>query len=384
MVQCRAQRQRASGSTQARHNQPPKANKQLCSPREDEALVVLESKSAMKKQNLCGKRLFQQNGVTWWWRKCVLKKLKGLPKPCAKPSKEVGQGGMPFRGKKRDLMKWSVKCVSKWAWSIICRASSSESHDDVLPWMGEGPACPLCTLLATLKHILVGCKTSLTQGRYTWWHNQVLRFLAAELECMRVTTNTMPLKIQKKFPHLPSFICEGEKLGAGSHILYSSPLNAARHWKMCTDLDQRLTFPSEIATTNLWLGLILWIPARWAFVVELGGCWGEAYERKKLHYAEVAAEAEEQGWKVVVRPVEVSCRVCVTGSTSRILREVSVWGQAVRKQSKLLPTLQKGAVTSCGWEEEILSDLLSDHVTTRHTPRSNQPVVAALTEGVLW
>ncbi|XP_078119081.1 olfactory receptor 13F1-like [Sander vitreus] len=34
---------------------------------------------------------------------------------------------------------------------------------------------------AALKHILVGCKTSLIQGLYTWWHNQVLWCIAAVL-----------------------------------------------------------------------------------------------------------------------------------------------------------------------------------------------------------
>lgn len=51
---------------------------------------------------------------------------------------------------------------------------------DVLPsstnlhlWFGEDPACLHCLAPVTLKHILVGCKTSLMQGRYTWRHNQV-------------------------------------------------------------------------------------------------------------------------------------------------------------------------------------------------------------------
>lgn len=35
-------------------------------------------------------------------------------------------------------------------------------------WFRKDPSCPLCTALATLQHILDGCKTSLTQGRHTW------------------------------------------------------------------------------------------------------------------------------------------------------------------------------------------------------------------------
>ena len=54
--------------------------------------------------------------------------------------------------------------------SFIIRATY-----DVLPtpknlnqWFREDPSCALCQTPATLRHILTGCKTSLSQGRYTW------------------------------------------------------------------------------------------------------------------------------------------------------------------------------------------------------------------------
>lgn len=54
----------------------------------------------------------------------------------------------------------------------------------------------------------------------------------------------------------------------------------------------------------------------------------EAYERKELRYSNLAAEAEERGWRVRVCPVEVGCRGFVVSSTARLLREVGVKGQA--------------------------------------------------------
>ncbi|KAJ8409931.1 hypothetical protein AAFF_G00209720 [Aldrovandia affinis] len=78
--------------------------------------------------------------------------------------------------------------------SFIIRATY-----DVLPtpknlhqWLGEDPSCALCQTPATLRHILTGCKTSLSQGRYTWRHNQVLRQLAITLEGRRTTNNALP------------------------------------------------------------------------------------------------------------------------------------------------------------------------------------------------
>ncbi len=64
----------------------------------------------------------------------------------------------------------------------------------------------------------------------------------------------------------------------------------------------------------------------------------EAFERKRLRYADLAAEAEDRGWKVNVHPVEVGCRGFVASSTKMLLKEVGIRGQAQRKTIKDLAT----------------------------------------------
>ena len=39
--------------------------------------------------------------------------------------------------------------------------------------------------VCSLRHILLGCKVSLSQGRYRWRHNQVLTCLAAAVDKRR-------------------------------------------------------------------------------------------------------------------------------------------------------------------------------------------------------
>ena len=227
--------------------------------------------------------------------------------------------------------------------SFIVRATY-----DVLPspinlqlWFGKDPACPLCTTPATLKHIMVGCKTSLTQGRYTWRHNQVLRCLADKLESKRVSINALPTNNQDRRQHPPLFVREGEKQRARTSNPDLGPLNAARDWQMQVDLDRRLVFPPEIAMTTLRPDLVLWSnTCKLVYIIELTVPWEdaveEAYERKKLRYSNLAAEAEDRGWKARVRPVEVGCRGFVASSTAKLLREVGVRGQAHRQAIKEL------------------------------------------------
>ena len=45
----------------------------------------------------------------------------------------------------------------------------------------------------------------------------------------------------------------------------------------------------------------------------------EAFKRKKLNYAELVAEAREQGWQAHTRPVEIDVRGFVAKSTTRLL-----------------------------------------------------------------
>ena len=72
------------------------------------------------------------------------------------------------------------------------------------------------------------------------------------------------------------------------------------------------------------------------YIIELTVPWEDAVEeaRKKLQYFNLAAEAEDCGWKARVRPVEVECRGFVAGSTAKPLREVGVRGQAHRQVIK--------------------------------------------------
>ncbi|KAK0156516.1 Retrovirus-related Pol polyprotein from type-1 retrotransposable element R2 [Merluccius polli] len=271
---------------------------------------------------------------------------------CAQAVAQAKQGQwMAWEGVEKRKITWK----ELWEMEAFRASFTIRAAYDVLPspanlcqWYAKDPKCPLCPSPATLKHILVGCKTSLTQGCYTWWHNQVLKCLADVLESRRTTVNALPSSSCRWQP--TSFVREGERL---TSLTTSRPdtgqLGRAQDWKLLADLGKRLCFPAEIAATNLRPDLVLWSASlKLVYIIELTVPWEgaveEAYERKKLRYTELAADAQQQGWNAKVRPVEVGCRGFVASSTSRLLLEMGVRGKAHRQAVKDLSTAaEKGS-----------------------------------------
>jgi len=116
---------------------------------------------------------------------------------------EVYKGHFPGQAGRVDEM-------SKMGWQDLWSMEGSRisflirSTYDVLPspqnlnlWLGEDPSCPLCSSPATLRHILTGIKVALSQGQFTWRHDQE-RCLALALEGKRSMTNKLPSVLAKQ------------------------------------------------------------------------------------------------------------------------------------------------------------------------------------------
>jgi len=87
-------------------------------------------------------------------------------------------------------------------------------------WVNADPLCSLWSGTATLRHILSGCKVSLS---HTWQHKQVLRCLAAGIEDKQRQVNLGGSKVKRL---AIQFVQEGEKVQFNSiqFYLYSAKL----------------------------------------------------------------------------------------------------------------------------------------------------------------
>jgi hypothetical protein len=110
------------------------------------------------------------------------------------------------------------------------------------------------------------------------------------------------------------FVAAGEKKKASPDRPPVGVLREEMNWEMKCDLDQQLRFPTEITQSNLRPDIVIWSSVRkLVLVIELTVPWEEnveeAYERKKLRYTDLAADCKEKGWRAIIYPVEVGCRV---------------------------------------------------------------------------
>ena len=183
---------------------------------------------------------------------------------------------------------------------------------DVLPspanlcqWnLTDNPNCRLCEKRSTLDHILSSCKVALSQGRYRWGHDTVLRELAHILELER----------KKKHPKgntgiifIP-FVEEGTTNMPTSNAKKQGIIEQASDWTLQAGLDQKLQFP-DIVQTSLRPDIVIQSTATKRLVIEeLTVPWEErcqsAYELNKAKYTDLQTLCKDRGWQTWLFQVE--------------------------------------------------------------------------------
>ena len=98
----------------------------------------------------------------------------------------------------------------------------------------DDPKCSLCDRPGTLEHVLSTCSTSLTQGRYRWRHDTVLRELADWLENERKKERGSNPK------HHITFVNPGETMTRATHSKHQSLMALSNGtWKLTSGGDSQ-------------------------------------------------------------------------------------------------------------------------------------------------
>ncbi|RXN24825.1 hypothetical protein ROHU_021965 [Labeo rohita] len=222
--------------------------------------------------------------------------------------------------------------------SFLIRATydTLPSPQNLHRWYGTEELCQLCGHQSpSLQHILSGCKTALTQGRYRWRHDRVLRKLAEVIEGRRLEVN----KASSLTSDQPvQFVREGGE-ALCSIIRERSLLSPGGEWDLRVDISHQLKFPQQIAITSLRPDIVIWsTTTKSVIMAELTVPWEDgieaAFERKKEKYADLAAACTQAGWRAYTFPVEVGCRGFTGTSTQRFLKTLGVRGHKLQKALK--------------------------------------------------
>ena len=195
-------------------------------------------------------------------------------------------------------------------------------------WFGEEGACRQCGANGSLTHILSGCKVALSEGKYKWRHDQVLKEIAQKVEEKRRSSNATP---GEKGGGKIDFIRPGEKRNRVTKSTLSSYFDGAGDWKMSVDLDGRLRVPERVTETNLRPDMLLISDSTKRMgIVELTVPSEErvevAAEMKREKYEAIVQGGKEKGWTVRVWTVEVGCRGFPAASMASFLKDIGIGG----------------------------------------------------------
>ena len=145
--------------------------------------------------------------------------------------------------------------------------------------------CKLCGSRQTLLHVLNNCNVALKMRRYNERHDRVLSLIA---------------------------------------VMTQSYLPAT--FKQTADLtEDTYRFPSHITPSNLRPYLVLWSDIeRKLYIAELTICYEtgskQAEERKRRRYADMAEEADIQGYQTRVLPIQIGSRGVIQDDSLEDLR----------------------------------------------------------------
>ena len=209
-------------------------------------------------------------------------------------------------------------------------------------WFDTNETCLLCGENGTLNHLLAGCKVALSQGRYKWRHDKVLKEIAATIQDKINKNKEIPEQKREI-----QFIKAGEKKELKKQVQYSI-LSSANDWKLSVDIDKKLKIPETVASTDLRPDMIVTsMKTKQMHIIELTVPTEERIEvsgeLKRTKYEVLISEGKRNNWRVSCWAVEVGCRGFPAVSMSTLLREMGLTGGERKKIIEKLGSIAEEA-----------------------------------------
>ena len=199
--------------------------------------------------------------------------------------------------------------------------------------------CSLCSVkVCTTAHVLSGCKVALSQGRYTFRHDSILRVLHNSLS--KFLSSMSPVKACLSLSSY--FVKQGKRLFFSKKKPHVGILQESSDWKLSVDFDLGLVFPSFIAITSSRPDIVIYsVLKKTVILIDLTSPCEENFEDchfdKIARYEALCVSIRENGWRHHLFAIEVGargysaynvrscfCRLCLnTKETNVVLSELT-------------------------------------------------------------
>ena len=170
--------------------------------------------------------------------------------------------------------------------------------------------CSLCSVkVCTTAHVFSGCKVALSQGRYTFRHDSILRVLHNSFS--KLLSSTSPVRA---CPSLSScFVKHGKIFYSSKKKPHIGTFHESSDRKLSVDFDSSLAFPSFIAITASRPDIVIYsVLKKTVILIELTSPCEENFEDRHFNkigrYAALCVSVRENGWHHHLFAIEVGAR----------------------------------------------------------------------------
>ena len=224
----------------------------------------------------------------------------------------------------------------------FCLASTYDvlpSPSNLKRWrISTESSCFLCGKdVCTTAHVLGACKTSLSQGRFTFRHDSVLKNLS---EILSSFVKDLPLTSPKKLNTI-SFVKAGKSVPKKSRSKPSGILHLSNDWIIMTDLNDYYVFPGHIAPSALRPDIVLYSNSlKHVILLELTCPCEENMESwhstKLTKYSCLVNTIKSNGWCVDLFAIEVGARGYCSRSVTTCLKRLGFCNKLAFSTAKKL------------------------------------------------
>ena len=170
--------------------------------------------------------------------------------------------------------------------------------------------CDLCSVkVCTTAHVLSGCKVALSQGRYTFRHDSILRVIGDSIADFLSNMST----VKSVYSLKTSFVKAGTRVKRAQKKPRIGIFHECDDWELNIDFESSMVFPPVIAVTSSRPDIVCYsLKKRMVVLIELTSPCEENFDDRHFdkvsRYHALCETIKKNGWRCYFFAIEVGAR----------------------------------------------------------------------------